>query len=518
MARKNLDDFLTEFGNPGRCQLLCSLIVLVVLMQWTMVQQFNIIASYVPDHHCTLPSENWNWTRNESIPKHNSCQMYANPSNHSEGLIACPNGFEYETIKSEIYPSNEFNLVCDREYLFRLSLTLPYVGVMIGGMIFGHLSDKYGRKKILNCLLPLLSVVSIGSSYSPDLITLISTRFLLGFIAQGVQTVCLTYIFELFRRQMRTVMSFIMGMIAAILLPVQSFMRAGKLFNSFKEFLPESVTWLISEGKVEMSEKILTKFAKFNRIPISPTLREDLEEHKLEIQKQKCLKSKSQGWKNLKLIFCNSSLRKVMLIIIFMMFGRVRILVILIITSGLMTVGAYLVMYYYKDGLESIQTMAIYMALISRNIVAAITTNMITYSSELLPTILRATGLGIGITASRLGSTVSPMILYTLDHIWKPLPHTLYGALSLMSALAIVFLPETFSKHMPHTVEDVERLMNKNVPDEEKQLLRHDSISDSFGSVNKTIPSLSSLMVSQELKHTAGTNVQEENAGKNSAP
>uniref|UniRef100_T1IYP1 Uncharacterized protein n=1 Tax=Strigamia maritima TaxID=126957 RepID=T1IYP1_STRMM len=55
--------------------------------------------------------------------------------NHSVGLIACPNGFEYETIKSEIYPSNEFNLVCDREYLFRLSLTLPYVGVMIGGMI-----------------------------------------------------------------------------------------------------------------------------------------------------------------------------------------------------------------------------------------------------------------------------------------------------------------------------------------------------------------------------------------------
>uniref|UniRef100_T1IYP0 Major facilitator superfamily (MFS) profile domain-containing protein n=1 Tax=Strigamia maritima TaxID=126957 RepID=T1IYP0_STRMM len=304
-------------------------------------------------------------------------------------------------------------------------------------------------------------VVSIGSSYSPDLITLISTRFLLGFIAQGVQTVCLTYIFELFRRQMRTVMSFIMGMIAAILLPVQSFMRAGKLFNSFKEFLLESVTWLISEGKVEMSEKILTKFAKFNRIPISPTLREDLEEHKLEIQKQK--------------------------------FGRVRILVILIITSGLMTVGAYLVMYYYKDGLESIQTMAIYMALISRNIVAAITTNMITYSSELLPTILR--------------------IIFGNHYLY-----TLYGALSLMSALAIVFLPETFSKHMPHTVEDVERLMNKNVPDEEKQLLRHDSISDSFGSVNKTIPSLSSLMVSQELKHTAGSNVQEDNAGKNSAP
>uniref|UniRef100_T1IYP3 Major facilitator superfamily (MFS) profile domain-containing protein n=1 Tax=Strigamia maritima TaxID=126957 RepID=T1IYP3_STRMM len=115
---------------------------------------------------------------------------------------------------------------------------------------------------------------------------------------------------------------------------------------------------------------------------------------------------------------------------------------------------------------------ALFMALLSRNLTTAIANMLNTYASELLPTFLRSTGLGVYSTASRLGSTLTPQVLYTLNNVWKPLPQTLYGALMLIAVAVLWFLPETFNRSLPQSLEDVDKMREKSRYEEKTPLLK----------------------------------------------
>uniref|UniRef100_T1J985 Major facilitator superfamily (MFS) profile domain-containing protein n=1 Tax=Strigamia maritima TaxID=126957 RepID=T1J985_STRMM len=399
MARKNLDDFLSEFGNPGRCQLLYSLIIIFIMMQWAMLQGFNIVMTYIPEHRCKYPS----LLQSDNFTILNTSKCTVSRSNfmtNVDEVINCPNGWNYTTLKGEIYPSNEFNLVCHRQHLFRFALTIPYVGVMIGGLLFGYLSDK---------------------------------------------------------------------------------------------FLPESVTWLMSQSKLNETERVLTKFSKYNNISISPTIRQDIEE---QIQDMQHRYSGSSSFDNTKKLFSNGTLRKIMFSSMYLMFinatvnnglsfslsalkgnvynnylinagiqifimaiflalftkfGRVKILIALFFSSGVLCAVGFNILYYTPD-LDVLQNIGIYMAFVSRNLAYACTSMISTYISELLPTFLRSSGLGISFTIYRLGSTVTPEILYRLNHIWQPLPQTLYGIWQMVAVAVLCILPETFNRFTNYLV------------------------------------------------------------------
>ena len=54
----------------------------------------------------------------------------------------------------------QWELVCDRAYIAPLVTTVYFCGVMLGGVIFGGLSDRLGRKWVM--LLCLYSQVRLG--------------------------------------------------------------------------------------------------------------------------------------------------------------------------------------------------------------------------------------------------------------------------------------------------------------------------------------------------------------------
>jgi len=152
----------------------------------------------------------------------------------------------------------------------------------------------------------------------------------------------------------------------------------------------------------------------------------------------------------------------------------VRILFIQLSLSGIFGASGYILRYYATA--NDLQTVATYLALVARNLVNASSFMMMTYVSELLPTFLRSTGVGIGYFASRFGNAVSPQILFTLDHIWQPLPHVVYGGLLITSSIIVCFLPETFSRVLPQTIEDVENLKKSTKtrsPNEKSPLLEN---------------------------------------------
>lgn len=86
---------------------------------------------------------------------------------------------------------------------------------------------------------------------------------------------------------------------------------------------------------------------------------------------------------------------------------------------------------------------------------AAFTTTYL-FTSELYPTVLRQTGLGLTALVGRLGGSLAPLVAL-LDGVWLSLPKITYGGIALLAACTALLLPETRQAQLPQTIQDVER-------------------------------------------------------------
>ena len=78
------------------------------------------------------------------------------------------------------------------------------------------------------------------------------------------------------------------------------------------------------------------------------------------------------------------------------------------------------------------------------------------YTAELLPTVLRSSGLGSSCFISRFGGMAASWV-GLLASVYIYLPTSCYGAFAVVSGfLAAVYLPETNGEKMPDTVEESE--------------------------------------------------------------
>uniref|UniRef100_A0A673UC84 Solute carrier family 22 member 4 n=1 Tax=Suricata suricatta TaxID=37032 RepID=A0A673UC84_SURSU len=134
-----------------------------------------VFLAATPEHRCRVPdtanlSRAW---RNHSIPLRlqdgrevpHSCRRYrlAAMANFSAlGLEpgrdvdleqleqeSCLDGWEFS---QDIYLSTivtEWNLVCEDDWKAPLTISLFFVGVLVGSFVSGQLSDRFGRKNVL---------------------------------------------------------------------------------------------------------------------------------------------------------------------------------------------------------------------------------------------------------------------------------------------------------------------------------------------------------------------------------
>ncbi|RXN39023.1 solute carrier family 22 member 5-like protein [Labeo rohita] len=78
------------------------------------------------------------------------------------------------------------------------------------------------------------------------------------------------------------------------------------------------------------------------------------------------------------------------------------------------------------------------------------------YTAELYPTVLRNLGIGMCSSAARVGSITAPYVIF-LGTFNKYLPYILMGSLTVASSITNVFLPETFEKVLPETLEQMQK-------------------------------------------------------------
>lgn len=160
------------------------------------------------------------------------------------------------------------------------------LGLFIGSLAQGQLTDRFGRKAVYQFNLLLFGVATIGAAWAPDFFWLVIGRFIAGIGLGAEQPICFVYITEFSPKSIRgrlvAFMQFLggswpwpVGVLLALTLGdtlgwrwVWTIVGIGALIVFiFRVRLPESPRWLATHGKPQGALDVLHKM-KLPTVPV----------------------------------------------------------------------------------------------------------------------------------------------------------------------------------------------------------------------------------------------------------
>ncbi|XP_023042135.1 solute carrier family 22 member 8 isoform X1 [Piliocolobus tephrosceles] len=504
-------EILDRVGSMGRFQFLHVAILGLPILNMANHNLLQIFTAATPVHHCRPPpnASAGPWV----IPmgpngKPERCLRFVHPSNASlpndtqRSTEPCLDGWVYNSTKDSIV--TEWNLVCNSNKLKEMAQSIFMAGILIGGLVLGDLSDRFGRRPILTCSYLLLAASGSGAAFSPTFPVYVVFRFLCGCGISGITLSTIILNVEWVPTRMRAIMSTALGYcytVGQFILPGLAYAipqwRWLQLTVSIPFFIfflsswwtPESIRWLVLTGKSSKALKILRRVAAFNGKKEEGE-RLTLEELKLNLQKEISLAKAKYTAADLfripmlrRMTFCLSlawfatgfayySLAMgveefgVNLYILQIIFGGVDIpakfITILSLSylgrhttqaaALLLAGGAILALTFVPLDLQTVRTV---LAVFGKGCLSSSFSCLFLYTSELYPTVIRQTGMGVSNLWTRVGSMLSPLVKIT-GEVQPFIPNIIYGITALLGGSAALFLPETLNQPLPETIEDLE--------------------------------------------------------------
>ncbi|XP_009458954.1 PREDICTED: solute carrier family 22 member 6-A-like [Nipponia nippon] len=518
---------LEHVGGMGRFQVVS---VLLLALPVLMMASHNLLQNFTAatsDHRCRL-----RWEANAtgldprdllrvSVPHGERCRRFVTPQwwllevNASAPNSSwpetepCRDGWTYD---HSIFTSTiitEWDLVCSSRGLKQLAQSLYMAGVLAGGIVFGGLSDRFGRRSLLTWCYLQMGTMGTCSSFAPTFTVYCLFRFLTGMAFSGIVLNSVSLSLEWMPTRTRALVGTFMGycyttgqfLLAGIAYAVPDW-RWLQLtvslpffcFFLYSWWLTESARWLVMVGKSQQALKELQKVARING------KKEEGEKLDIEALRSHMAKemasSRSQGtvcdphiplptsppvtfvplltsfWPRFSTSFAYYGLAMdlqnfdVNIYVIQLIFGAVdipaKLVSILTITfvgrrftqsvalilAGLAILANILVP-------RDLRTLRTALAVFGKGCLAASFNCVFLYTGELYPTVIRQTGMGLANTMARLGSITAPLVKMAGD-VFPALPFVIYGAAPVVSGLVAIFLPETRDTALPETVEEVE--------------------------------------------------------------
>ncbi|NWY06110.1 S22A7 protein, partial [Nothoprocta ornata] len=305
------EDLLLDIGGFGRFQILILFLLCFPRINLPMHFLLHNFLAATPSHHCAIPHQEAfvNFTTEEllliSIPREpdgtfRSCEMFSQPQFYlllnsslqpeNDSIIEpCKHGWVYDHSQFASTIATQWDLVCEQRGLNQATATFFFVGVTVGAVIFGYLSDRYGRRALL--LLSLLCSLLFGmlSAASASYTMLAATRTLTGAALSGISLIVLPLGTTVWAPRTppgwwdcryTRVCAFITK---KLLFPAEAPHRSSSLtgqglvcglentecqrvaaLSPHARWVPESARWLIANGKAKQAHRHLLRCARIN--------------------------------------------------------------------------------------------------------------------------------------------------------------------------------------------------------------------------------------------------------------
>ncbi|XP_068832623.1 solute carrier family 22 member 10-like isoform X2 [Capricornis sumatraensis] len=389
----------------------------------------------------------------------------------------CVDGWVYDHSLFSSTIVTEWDLTCDHQSQKPVAQSLFLAGMLVGGFIYGHLSDRFGRKLILRCCLLQLAISGTCAAFAPTFLIYCSLRFWSGCSAVVIVANSIMLIIEWTRSQSKAVIltliscTFSMGqvMLGGLAFVFREW-RTLQLVVSVPFFvfflssrwLVESARWLIITNKQDKGLKELKKVAHRNGMKNAEAT---LNMEGLRVTMQEELKT-AQMKTTVFDLFRTPNLRKRICLLFLVIFGALTGLTRCVIPPVLNHMGRRptQTLFMFLVGLsilvntfvpQEMQTVRVTLASVGMGCVAASNTSISVHFVELLPTLVRAKAAGIDMMASRCGAALAPLLM-TLVVYLPTLPWIIYGVCPIIASLLVLLQPETRHLPLPDTIQDVE--------------------------------------------------------------
>ncbi|XP_074645807.1 organic anion transporter 3-like [Tubulanus polymorphus] len=400
---------------------------------------------------------------------------------------------------------SEWALVCNESWIAKLVASIFFVGLLVGVVVMGQISDRFGRKtSLIPCWVVLIIAQSVVS-VAPSVSIYVTIRFVAGMCVGCLAANGAVLAMEFMDPKWRTVVGFRFGWqvghcvtaLMAYLLPdwrklsLATGLISLPLLPIIVYFLPESARWYVEKQKIDQAENCLKYVAKINAKDTTG-LREKLE----LISNAETAKKKAKSlnitylfrtrklairsvvliyaWLATSLVFYGVSnqlsdmtgnlylnvfisgagvlLTRWTFVFLVNWIGRRISLLISLSIPGLCLLA---IMIMDLTGfLDKNPMFVTYFGLAAYIIGAGAWCVTTYYSAELYPTLLRNTATGTGYMGARIGSIIAPQISL-MSSLHESAPYVVVGAVALSSAaLNFFILPETTNRPLPEDLEE----------------------------------------------------------------
>ena len=425
--------------------------------------------------------------------------------------------FDTSIVTSSIM--QEYNLTCGNFSLRSIIGSTYMLGLLIGSMFFGLISDKFGRMKALMLSVLFVVVSALLCAVIPSLAGYGFFRFITGMGGMG----CFMVTFVLAVEYVGFKYTMLIGIVievpfalGEVLLGIEAIYIRDWYILQLVAYLPwaillglwfiipESPRWLIAVGDYEKAITVINKMEKVNNATVPKELLDltAASEAKQEYQEVEPINEEKPTFKSLfvpskmalrtinmfyqwfavtmcyyGLTFASTSLggdphtnyllgvaieipADIFCILVMDCWGRRPILSFCQAIAGVSCIIAGLLFDEIEDN-KSLVPAQVFFSLLGKFMATANFAIIYVYTAELYPTIIRNSAIGSCSSIARVGAILA-LVLQLLSAYYLPAPMLIMGVTALIAGCLALYFPETVGNRLPETMEEAIHIGENN--------------------------------------------------------